>query len=129
LKDATSTAIYGSRGANGVILITTKQGVEQGTQVSVQSYAGISKTKDYPDFNTGPEYVELKREANRVSGDWSGPEDDPNIFSSRELESIENNAWTNFRDLLFRTGVQQSHQISVSRGTENNSMYLSVNYC
>src|SRR5699024_8772781 len=43
-------------------------------------------------------------------------------------ENSENNVWTNFRDLLFRTGVQQSHQISVSRGTENNSMYLSVNY-
>ena len=128
LKDASSTAIYGSRGANGVILISTKKAEAQGTQVSIESYAGVSKTMDYPDFNTGPEYVEQKREANRVSGDWSGPEDDSNIFTSSELENIENNVWTNFRDLLFQTGIQQSHQINVSRGTENNSMYLSVNY-
>lgn len=128
LKDASSTAIYGSRGANGVILITTKQADEPGTQVSINSYAGFSKTMDYPDFNTGPEYAEQKREANRVSGDWSGPEDDPNIFTSRELENLENNIWTNFRDHLFQTGVQQSHQVSVSRGTEDNSVYLSVNY-
>lgn len=127
LKDASSTAIYGSRGSNGVILITTKKG-SQGTQVSVESYAGFSNTKNYPDFNTGPQYVEQKREANRVSGDWSGPEDDPNIFTSQELSNIENNVWTDFRDLLFRRGFQQNHQISLSRGTENNSVYLSVNY-
>src|SRR5690625_3215573 len=128
LKDASSTAIYGSRGANGVILISTKQADAPGTQVSIESYAGFSRTMEYPDYNTGPEYVAQKREANRVSGDWSGPEDDPNIFTSGELENINNNVWTDFRDLLFQTGIQQSHQASVSRGTENNSVYLSVNY-
>lgn len=128
LKDASSTAIYGSRGANGVILITTRQADGVGTQVSVESYGGISTTADYPPFNTGPEYVAQKREANRVSGDWSGPEDDPNIFTSAELENIEDGVWTNFRDLLFRNGVQQNHQISVARGTDNNSVYLSLNY-
>ncbi len=128
LKDASSTAIYGSRGANGVILISTRQASGDGIQVSVESYGGISTTADYPAFNTGPEYVAQKREANRVSGDWSGPEDDPNIFSSSELENIENGVWTNFRDLLFDNGVQQNHQISVARGSDNNSVYLSLNY-
>ncbi|WP_234568034.1 SusC/RagA family TonB-linked outer membrane protein [Rhodohalobacter sp. 614A] len=128
LKDASSTAIYGSRGANGVILISTKQANQAGTQVSVESYVGVSTTADYPDFNTGPQYVALKREANRVSGDWSGPEDDPNIFSTAEMQYIEDGVWTDFRDLLFKNGLQQSHQVNISKGSENTSVYLSLNY-
>jgi TonB-dependent starch-binding outer membrane protein SusC len=61
LKDASSTAIYGSRGANGVILITTKQGPRtSGTQVSINTYTGISQVASYPAFNTGPQYVTQK---------------------------------------------------------------------
>ena len=128
LKDAASTAIYGARGANGVVLITTKKGTAGGTQVSVSSYAGITESNGYPPINSPDEYVEVRREARRTNGEWSSPDDDPNIFSPTELENYRNGVTTDFRDLLIQTGLQQSHQVGVSTGSENTRAYLSVGY-
>lgn len=126
LKDASSTAIYGSRGANGVIIVTTKSGAGSETSISVNSYAGITDVTSYPRINTGPEYVAQKREASRTTGLWKSPADDAKIFNATELENIRNGVWTDFRDLLFRRGFAQSHQVGVTTGTENTKAYLSA---
>ncbi len=128
LKDAASTAIYGARGANGVVLITTKKGTEGGTRVDVSSYVGMTQSTGYPEHNDADQYVEQRREAHRTTGEWSGPEDDPNIFSSRELQAIENDVYTDWSDRLIKTGLQQSHQVGVSTGSETTSAYLSLGY-
>src|SRR5690606_31854353 len=91
LKDAASTAIYGSRGANGVIIVTTKQGSVGQTRVNVNSYVGVSEVVNYPKVQTPQQYANLRRGARRATGDWKGPEDDPNIFNDWELESVRNN--------------------------------------
>ncbi|HEY1165384.1 MAG TPA: carboxypeptidase-like regulatory domain-containing protein, partial [Chitinophaga sp.] len=70
LKDASSTAIYGSRGANGVIIVTTKRGTSGRPKVNVSSYFGVSQVAGYPEVSTGPQYVAQKREANRTTGTW-----------------------------------------------------------
>lgn len=126
LKDAAATAIYGSRGANGVILVTTKNGGAGGANITVSSYMGMTDITSYPRINTGPEFVDLKREAFRTAGEWSSEADDANIFSPRELENIANGVWTDFRDLIFRDATLQSHQVGVSTGSANTRAYLSL---
>lgn len=64
LKDASSTAIYGARGANGVLLVTTKKGTTGKPRVSLNSYYGISHLSQFPRFMNGTEYANLRREAN-----------------------------------------------------------------
>lgn len=128
LKDASSTAIYGSRGANGVIIITTKKGISGKPRVSVNTYAGISQVAGYPDMNTGPQYVALKREANRTTGRWKTEADDPLIFNASEVAAIQNNSWTNYADLLIHDGLQQDYQVGVSGGSDKTKVYLSLDY-
>jgi len=128
LKDAASTAIYGSRGANGVVLITTKKGTNEGIRVSFDSYVGLTQSTGYPPHNNAEQYVQQRREAHRATGEWEGPSDDPLIFSSRELEAIENGTFTDYSDLLLQNGLRQSHQVGVSTGNETTSAYLSLGY-
>lgn len=128
LKDASSTAIYGSRGANGVIIITTKKGVSGKPRVSVNTYVGISQVAGYPYMSTGPEYVAQKREANRTTGRWKTEADDPLIFNSFEVDAIKNNEWTNYSDLLIHDGLQQDYQVGVSGGSDKTKVYLSLDY-
>src|SRR5690606_25381119 len=73
LKDAASTAIYGSRGANGVIIITTKKGKAGKTNVSFNAYTGVSQLTGYPRVMGPEEYKNFRREANRTTGNWNGP--------------------------------------------------------
>ncbi|TWV99546.1 SusC/RagA family TonB-linked outer membrane protein [Chitinophaga pinensis] len=128
LKDASSTAVYGSRGANGVIIITTKKGASGKPRVFVNTYAGISQVAGYPAMSTGPQYVAQKREANRTTGRWKSEADDPLIFNAAEVASIQNNLWTDYADLLIHDGLQQDYQVGVSGGSEKTKVYLSLDY-
>ncbi|UOQ52673.1 SusC/RagA family TonB-linked outer membrane protein [Hymenobacter cellulosivorans] len=128
LKDAASTAIYGARGANGVIIVTTKKGAAGKTTISLNSYYGITDKVYYPKVNNGAEYVAQKREANRTTGRWNSPADDSKIFTPLELQAIENGTSTDWADLLLRNGVQQEHQIGVAGGSEKTKFYLSGDY-
>ncbi|NIG55519.1 TonB-dependent receptor [Chitinophaga sp. Cy-1792] len=128
LKDASSTAIYGSRGANGVIMVTTKRGNAGKPQLNVSSYAGVSQVNGYPDMMNGQQYVALKREANRTIGRWNSIADDSKIFNSYELNDIQNNIWTNYADLLIHDGLQQDYQASVAGGSDKTKVYFSFDY-
>lgn len=128
LKDATATAIYGSLGANGVILITTKSGGSGKAKVSFNSYYGISAANGYADIMTGPEWVALRRESRRTVGEWASPEDDEKIFNPTQLENFRNGIYTDWADELLGTGSQQNYQVGVSGGTEKLSYYLSTEY-
>ncbi|MDI3320908.1 SusC/RagA family TonB-linked outer membrane protein [Pinibacter soli] len=128
LKDASSTAIYGSRGANGVIVITTKRGVNGKTQIGVNAYAGSSQVARYYDVATGPQYVDWKREANRATGRWNSPADDALVFSPSELAAIQAGKWTDYHPLLLHNGLQQDYQFNVTSGTEKTKIYFSADY-
>lgn len=128
LKDASSTAIYGSRGANGVILITTKKGITGEATISLNSYYGISKVSRYPSVMDAAGYINLKREANRNTGSWKSPADDASIFSTAEFNAIQNNQFLDYQNLLFHDGHQQDHQIGVRAGTEKTKVYFSLDY-
>lgn len=128
LKDASSTAIYGSRGANGVILITTKKGISGEATVSLNSYFGLSQVAKYPDVLNGAQFLQLRREANRTASVWASPADDVKIFNSAEYAAVQSNQSVNYRDLLIHDGHQQDYQLGVRAGTDNTKIYFSLDY-
>lgn len=114
LKDASATAIYGSRGANGVILIQTKtgQGLEEGeVMVTVSVENGIQQLEKQIDLLNGRQFAVISNEIR--SGSYNNVDAVPN---------------TNWQDLIFDTAPMQNHQISVSGATQNSDYYVSLGY-
>ena len=128
LKDASSTAIYGSQGANGVIIVTTKHGTAGKVKVAYNGYMGTNGFVQYPHPRWGQSYIDLRRAAYQATGVWNSPADDPKIFSAGEYAAIQANQWTNWVDLVTQAGLRQSHSVSVSGGTDKSKAYLSAGY-
>ncbi len=130
LKDAASTAIYGSRGANGVILITTKKGSSSGKiTVSANSYYGQSEVAGYPKPMTGPQFANLKRQAYRTIGTWNSTADDSKVFTSAaELAAINSGTSTYWPGYLLNEGSQQDYGVGVSGGNDKTRIYFSFDY-
>jgi TonB-linked SusC/RagA family outer membrane protein len=130
LKDASSTAIYGSQGANGVVIITTKKGSEGKTKVSYSGYYGINGFTQYPAPRQGEDYLKLRREAYRASLNPGDPmPDDATIFANAgEYDAIKKGQWVDWVDLLTSNGTEQQHSVSVSGGTEKTKVYFSGGY-
>lgn len=123
LKDAASTAIYGSRGANGVILVTTKRGEQGKASISFNSYVGSSAVEGYPSVMNAEQFKNYRREANRTTGNWTSAADDSKIFGS-QLNSVG----TYWPDLFFQKGSQQDYQLGVAMGNAKTNAYVSVDY-
>ncbi len=128
LKDASSTAIYGYQGANGIVIVTTKRGTSGKPKVSFNSYYGLSQLSRYPKVDDGPQYVALKREAYRTTGKWNSVADDPAIFNTQELNAIKNNQWVDYQDKLLHNGTQQDYNLGVSAGSERTKVFFSLDY-
>ncbi len=128
LKDAASTAIYGTLGANGVILITTKRGTKGKAKVSLNSYYSVQSLESYDHIMTASEWVDLRRESRRTVGEWSGPEDDANIFVPQQLENFQNGIYSDWASELLSNGSQQNHQVSVAGADDKVSYYFSMEY-
>jgi len=112
LKDASSTAIYGSRGANGVIMITTNKGfTEQKATVNYNAYFGVKNAQKYPMMNN-TEFVALRKAAGKYNN---------NIDEQDEVN-------TDWQDLFYQTGFTQSHDVSVQGGGKANSYSLGAGY-
>ncbi len=131
LKDASATAIYGSRGANGVVLVTTKRGVIGKPQVTYDTYVGFSKALGKVDMMNGAEFAEYKRESRRATGNYN--DNDPEaadkaLFEPVELESITLGRSTDYQEAMLRKGMIQNHQLSVNGGTEDTRYAVSMNY-
>ncbi len=128
LKDVASTAIYGTRGANGVIIITTKKGSATGkTSLSFNSYVSTYEKGKYPRMMNGEEYYNLKREAYRTTnnGDYRRDED---IFQVTELEYYKNKQFENWQDYIFHTGMLQNYELNLSGGNEKTIFSVSGGY-
>jgi TonB-dependent starch-binding outer membrane protein SusC len=129
LKDASSTAIYGSRGANGVIIITTKKGSTGKARITANAYYGVSEAAGYPVPMTGPEYADLKRQAYRTIGTWNSPADDPKVFtSSSDLAAVRNGTSTYWPGYILQKGGQQDYGVGVAAGSDKTRVYFSFNY-
>jgi TonB-linked SusC/RagA family outer membrane protein len=128
LKDASSTAIYGWQGANGIVIVTTKKGVTGKPKVSFNMYYGLSQVSRYPSVLDGPGYVAIKREANRATGKWNSVIDDAAIFNTQELAAIKNNEWIDYQKELFHNGTQQNYNVGVNAGSEKTKVFFSIDY-
>ena len=127
LKDASSTAIYGSRASNGVILVTTKSGKEGKIAVNYHGYLTTqSITRNFNQY-TGSQFIDLRREANRnrFTGEYLN---DLNVFTPFEIEAIENQNFVNWEDLIIQDALLQSHAVSLSAGSEKTKVFSSINY-
>ena len=119
LKDASATAIYGSRGANGVILITTKKGREGRVNVTYDAYGGVQTVAKELDVLSTSEYISAINELSLEQGNSI-------VFSDEDITEIGNgNYW---QGEVFRSAPVTSHNLSVSGGTEKTSFYASMNY-
>ncbi|MFZ4475734.1 MAG: SusC/RagA family TonB-linked outer membrane protein [Saprospiraceae bacterium] len=123
LKDAASTAIYGSRGANGVIIITTKKGRKEKTAVSFNVYSGTTTLAGFPKVMGPDEYKQFRRESNRTTGNWTSEADDSKIFGN-----LLNNKGTYWPDLFIKDGAQSDYQLGISTGNEKTNVYLSLDF-
>lgn len=140
LKDAASTAIYGSRGSNGVIMITTKKGKVGKPVVNFNMYAGVqmlSKKVDVMDAYELANYTKLSRDLAWAA--VGGNVDDPlsirtganYIYPDYMLPYIEGKEGltnTDWQDEIYRTALQQNYDISVGGGNEDFRYYISGNY-
>lgn len=125
LKDANATAVYGSRGANGVIIITTKRGKKgKRTEVKFSSNIGFSEAPKVWDLVTGPEHATILNEQ------WIN---DGGAFAQRPYRPVSEGGQGNPEDqgtydrlsLIFRKATQTVHNLSISGGSENTSFYIS----
>lgn len=123
LKDAAATAIYGSRGANGVVLITTKRASKGGFRVSYSGSVGISRPTALPNMLNSEQYLRLYQEAFENDG-GVGPAPLPNGISWEQARKTN----TNWVDLTTRTGIKQSHSVSLSNGGKKGSVLANFGY-
>jgi TonB-linked SusC/RagA family outer membrane protein len=110
LKDAASTAIYGARAANGVIIVTTKRGKAGDARVTYDGYASMATTRDRIDVLNVQQYIDIQQQLGTDVSEFSG------------------SPFVDWQDLIFKTGFVQSHNVTVSGGSEKANYFISGGY-
>lgn len=126
LKDASSTAIYGSRAANGVILITSKMGASQKPAISVNAFQGLSNWASEVKLLSPERYIQRRLDWRRQSGLEADPANIANYISSTEAENYSNGVSHDPWDEIAQQGKTSSLHLSVSGNTEFTNYYLSA---
>ena len=129
LKDAASAAIYGARAANGVVLVTTRQGKEGRAVVSYDGYVGAQYIAKMPDLCTAQEYMMLQDMALTNSGspayDWE------KLLPSDLYKSIKDGSWTGtnwVKEMYNKGALTQNHSVNVAGGSADNKFSLGFSY-
>lgn len=139
MKDASATAIYGSAGANGVILITTKSGQSGKTNINYNGFVSFTRLGKKIDVLNPEEYVKYQYEFNQLRGNidsWTrlfgGNVNDPDFYTgaySRIERDYRNREGIDWQDEVFgKTGVTQNHNVSITGGTDKSNFMVSYNY-
>lgn len=110
LKDAASSAIYGSRAGNGVIIVTTKRGKQGAAKMNYSGYTAVSNVRETIDVLNVEQYIDIQGQLGRDFSQFNGQ---PNV---------------DWQDAFFKTGNMQSHNVSVSGGNENANYFISGGY-
>ena len=129
LKDASSTAIYGARGANGVILITTKQARQGKTTVTYDGFVGAGvNNRGSLDVMDADEYIAFQREASRAAGTWHSEADDAKAFFGIELANMGkvDNDWMG--KYFNKKRLWTSHSLTISAATDKSAYKIAFNY-
>ncbi|WP_127131674.1 TonB-dependent receptor [Pseudoflavitalea rhizosphaerae] len=120
LKDASAASIYGSRAANGVLLVTTRKGKAGKTNVEFKTEYGWQSLTKQPNYLNGPEWAEHQNEARSFNGKspfWTG---------AQAPETITE--WTDWSDFVFRTAPFQDYHLGITAGSEKTKMAMGLGY-
>ena len=129
LKDAASAAIYGARAANGVVLVTTKQGKEGRMVVSYDGYVGSQYIAKMPDMVDAKEYMQLYNLARQNSG--VATVDFASVLPADLYQSIMNGSWTgtNWVEEMYNKGARtQNHSLNIAGGSAENKISMGLSY-
>jgi TonB-linked SusC/RagA family outer membrane protein len=130
LKDASASAIYGARGGNGVIVVTTKKGKSGGMSVVYNSYFGVQEVTVVPEYANAVQYTLMKNEKDK---NQNGPTA-PLRYTDAEIESIKNGTdpdrYTNTKwsDVILKSAQIQNHYLAFSGGNDKTTFRASVGY-
>lgn len=132
MKDASSAAIYGSQGANGVILITTKRGKAGTTKIAYDGYYGVRKPI-FADMMKGDRFVQMKRDAYLMANNlWTpgnkGTVDDAVLFTPDEQAVIASGDYYDWYDLVYRDGSILSNNVTLTGGNDRTKVKVNVGY-
>lgn len=140
LKDASSTAVYGAEGANGVIIITTKSGKDGKFNIDFNSYYGYNGFSVTPKMRTGQSYLDAKRDAYKYVYDataqkwtttgalWQSPADDEDIFGATRYQIFQEGQFVDWADVFLRDNAgTQNYSLGVSGGNDATKGYISFN--
>lgn len=119
LKDASTAAIYGSLGSNGVIMVTTKKGQAGKVQVNFEGYAGVQYSNERYDLMNAEQYREYAT---------SGAFATPTVYTNPAYASRLSGAETDWQDAIYQKGPMQNYDLSLSGGNENARFRLSAGY-
>lgn len=129
LKDASAAAIYGSRGANGVILIQTKKGKLGKASVQYKGQVGFSEPEHRLNMMKGEEYIQylkdLKHQVNGTDYSELTPE---NLLGADEYANYQAGRETDWQDVIFQKGFQTNHELNISGGTESTTYLASLSH-
>jgi TonB-linked SusC/RagA family outer membrane protein len=134
LKDASSAAIYGSRGANGVVIITTRKGKDGKSTFNLNFSNGISEASNKRDWLNAEQYIELFTEAAINGYDYGGWPTDPIAFVEGRFDRYSNGTWrdgtydTDWQDLALVKGYTRDADFSMSGGNATTSYFFSGTY-
>ena len=124
LKDASATAIYGSRGANGVVLITTKKGVSGKPKITYSGNVSFSRIAKKIDIMDGPTYARYRNAFDVIN------EADNLSYDGRDEDHPlpEDVGWIDWQDEIYQTAVTNKHRVSISGGEDKSSFFASMGY-
>lgn len=126
LKDASATAIYGSRGSGGVILVTTKRGKTGKPVFSYDGYHGVTTVMGKYNVMNGPEYAQFKADATTYNRSAPGTTAYP--LTAKESAGLAAGVSTDWQGLIYKPGFQTNHQLGMQGGSENTQYSLGVGY-
>lgn len=125
LKDASATAIYGSRGANGVVIITTRRGEKGKVSIQYEGNVGFREASHLPDMMNGDDYVQFRTDLYRQLG-RSTDRSNAEFFTAEEWDRIDRGAYTDWIDLVLRKGFQTSNTITASGGDDKGTFSIGL---
>lgn len=132
LKDASSSAIYGARGANGVILVTSKRGEKGKLSISYNGYITVDNAYNLPKLMNGEQFYKYKEEALRLANTTTPTPENPTpwmgSFTQTELDMHAAGESTDWLKEVTQTGIKKQHNLSLRGGTEKTRFFISLNY-
>ena len=125
LKDASATAIYGSRGANGVVIVTTKRGEKGKVSIQYEGNVGFKEASHLPEMMEGDEYVKFRTDLYHQLG-RSTDRSNAEFFTPEEWNRIDHGIYTDWVDLVLRKGFQTSNTITASGGDDKGTFSIGL---